>query len=105
MNDEENIKKQNISIRLRGVPVVYLKINPQNEEIYRRAAKLFNERVEHYIDKFDICHSDAISLVAYEMAVNYCNIEANYHTSPLSFMSELDREIGQILNENQDDDE
>lgn len=104
MNDEENIKRQNISIRLHGVPVLYLQIEPQNEEIYRKAAKLFNEKVEYYIGKLNICHSDAISLVAYEMAVNVCNLEANYHTTPLSFLSDLDKEIEEVLNNDKNDD-
>lgn len=86
-----------ITIRINGFTAKLL-IPAEQEEVYRKAAKILNERIVDYNQKFRLPYSDILSMVAYEMAVEAVSLESQHYIAPLSKMSEIAKLIGQELN-------
>ena len=85
-----------ITIRINGFSTK-LSIPAEREEVYRKAAKVLNERIAVYNQEFSLPYPDILSMVAYEMAVEAVNLENQYHSTPLSEMSKLSELLGQAL--------
>lgn len=93
-------KERVITIRINGL-MTKLSIPEEKEEVYRKAAKLLNERIDVYNRKFSLPYQDILSMVAYEMAVEAVTLETQQHTAPLKKMEELSSLIGQALDNNE----
>ena len=89
-----------ITIRICGRPFK-LSIPRAEEEIYRNAAKLLNQRIEHYKGKFEVPHEDIMSMVSLEFAVEYEKLLNQYHQAPISEMNK----ISEMLSKELDDEE
>lgn len=85
-----------ITIRINGF-TTKLSIPAEREEVYRKAAKVLNERIAVYNQEFSLPYQDILSMVAYEMAVEAMSLENQYHSTPLSEMSKLSEMLGQEL--------
>jgi len=92
-------KERIITIKINGF-TTKLSIPEDQEEVYRKAAKILNERISVYNQKFSLPYPDILSMVAYEMAVEAAMLEMQQHTAPLSKMAELSSLIGQTLDNN-----
>jgi cell division protein ZapA len=93
-------KERIITIKINGF-TTKLSIPEDQEEVYRKAAKILNERISVYNQKFSLPYPDILSMVAYEMAVEAVTLETQQHTAPLSKMAELSSLIGQALDNNE----
>ena len=93
-------KTRVITIRINGF-VAKLSIPEDKEEVYRKAAKLLNERIAVYNQEFSLPYTDILSMVAYEMAVEAVALETQHHTAPISIMKELSSLIEQELDNNE----
>lgn len=93
-------KERVITIKINGF-TTKLSIPEEQEEVYRTAAKILNERISVYNQKFSLPYSDILSMVAYEMAVEAVTLETQQHTAPLKKMEELSSLIGQALDNNE----
>lgn len=93
-------KERVITIKINGF-TTKLSIPEEQEEVYRTAAKMLNERISVYNQKFSLPYSDILSMVAYEMAVEAVTLETQQHTAPLKKMEELSSLIGQALDNNE----
>ena len=93
-------KERVITIKINGF-TTKLSIPEDQEEVYRTAAKILNERISVYNQKFSLPYSDILSMVAYEMAVEAVTLETQQHTAPLKKMEELSSLIGQALDNNE----
>ena len=89
-------KERIITIKINGF-TTKLSIPEDQEEVYRKAAKILNERISVYNQKFSLPYSDILSMVAYEMAVEAMSLESQYHLTPLSEMAKLSEMLGQEL--------
>ena len=89
-------KERIITIKINGF-TTKLSIPEEKEEVYRKAAKILNERISVYTSEFSLPYPDILSMVAYEMAVEAVTLETQQHTAPLSKMDELSSLIGQAL--------
>lgn len=85
-----------ITIRINGF-TTKLSIPAEREEVYRKAAKVLNDRIAVYNQKFNLPYPDILSMVAYEMAVEAMSLESQYHSTPLSEMAELSELLSQEL--------
>ncbi len=92
-------KERVITIKINGF-TTKLSIPEDKEEVYRKAAKILNERISVYNSKFSLPYPDILSMVAYEMAVEAVTLETQQHTAPKSIMDELslliEQEFGNI---------
>lgn len=87
-------EERNITIHIDAVThKLRIPIGEDTEECYRKAETLLNQRVEVYKKKFP--NMDIWQMVAYEMAVEYQKLMAQYHTTPLREMQELMNILGQ----------
>lgn len=77
-----------ITIRINGF-VTKLSIPADKEELYRKAAKILNDRIAVYNQLFSLPYPDILTMVAYEMAVEAVSLESQYHSTPLSEMEKL----------------
>ena len=93
-------KERIITIKINGF-TTKLSIPEDQEEVYRKAAKILNERISVYNQKFSLPYPDILSMVAYEMAVGAVTLETQQHTAPLKKMEELSSLIGQALDNNE----
>ena len=93
-------KERIITIKINGF-TTKLSIPEDQEEVYRKAAKILNERISVYNQKFSLPYPDILSMVAYEMAVEAVTRETQQQTAPLSRMAELSSLIGQALDNNE----
>jgi cell division protein ZapA len=93
-------KERIITIKINGF-TTKLSIPEDQEEVYRKAAKILNERISVYNQKFSLPYPDILSMVAYEMAVEAVTLETQQHTAPLLKMAELSSLIGQALDNNE----
>ncbi len=93
-------EKRIITIKINGFTTKLL-IPEDQEEVYRKAAKILNERISVYNQKFSLPYPDILSMVAYEMAVEAVTLETQQHTAPLKKMEELSSLIGQALDNNE----
>jgi cell division protein ZapA len=93
-------KQRIITIKINGF-TTKLSIPEDQEEVYRKAAKILNERISVYNQKFSLPYPDILSMVAYEMAVGAVTLETQQHTAPLKKMEELSSLIGQALDNNE----
>ena len=93
-------KERIITIKINGF-TTKLSIPEEKEEVYRKAAKILNERISVYNSKFSLPYPDILSMVAYEMAVEAATLETQQYTAPLSKMTELEALIGQTLDNNE----
>ena len=93
-------KERVITIKINGF-TTKLSIPEEQEEVYRTAAKILNERISVYNQRFSLPYSDILSMVAYEMAVEAVTLETQQHTAPLKKMEELSSLIGQALDNNE----
>ncbi len=91
-------KERVITIKINGF-TTKLSIPEEQEEVYRTAAKILNERISVYNQKFSLPYSDILSMVAYEMAVEAATLDSQYHSTPLSEMAKLSDLLGQELDE------
>lgn len=82
-----------ITIRINGF-VTKLSIPAESEEVYRKAAKMLNDRIAVYNQEFNLPYPDILSMVAYEMAVEAATLESQYHSTPLSEMAKLSDLLG-----------
>ncbi|MEE1090795.1 MAG: cell division protein ZapA [Paludibacteraceae bacterium] len=85
-----------ITVRINGF-TTKLSIPAEREEIYRKAAKILNERIAVYNQKYSLPYQDILSMVAYEMAVEAMSLESQYHSTPLSEMAKLSELLSQEL--------
>ena len=85
-----------ITVRINGF-TTKLSIPAEREEIYRKAAKILNERIAIYNQKYSLPYQDILSMVAYEMAVEAMSLESQYHSTPLSEMAKLSELLSQEL--------
>ena len=85
-----------ITVRINGF-TTKLSIPAEREEIYRKAAKILNERIAVYNQKYSLPYQDILSMVAYEMAVEAMSLESQYHSTPLSEMAKLSELLSQGL--------
>jgi cell division protein ZapA (FtsZ GTPase activity inhibitor) len=85
-----------ITVRINGF-TTKLSIPAEREEIYRKAAKILNERIAVYNQKYSLPYQDILSMVAYEMAVEAMSLESQYHSTPLSEMAKLSELLRQEL--------
>ncbi len=85
-----------ITIRINGL-TTKLSIPAEQEEVYRKAAKMLNERIAVYNKQFCLPYSDILSMVAYEMAVEAMSLESQYYSTPLSEMAKLSELLDQEL--------
>lgn len=75
-----------ISIKVNGV-LMSLDIDPNKEEIYRRAQKMLNQRIDLYIHTFkEASYEDVIHMVAYEFAVEYEKLLSDKEKKPLDIL-------------------
>ena len=81
-------KERVITIKINGFTTKLL-IPEEKEEVYRKAAKLLNNRISVYNSKFSLPYPDILSMVAYEMAVEAVSLEMQQYTTPMSIMKEL----------------
>ena len=93
-------KERIITIKINGF-TTKLSIPEDKEEVYRKAAKILNERISVYNSKFSLPYPDILSMVAYEMAVEAITLETQQHTAPISIMKELSSLIEQELDNNE----
>lgn len=93
-----------ITIRINGF-VTKLSIPAEREEVYRKAAKMLNERIVVYNKEFSLPYPDILSMVAYEMAVEAATLESQYHSTPLSEITKLSELLGQELSEKDNNEE
>ena len=93
-----------ITIRINGF-VTKLSIPAEREEVYRKAAKMLNERIAVYNKEFSLPYPDILSMVAYEMAVEAATLESQYHSTPLSEIAKLSDLLGQELGESDNNEE
>ena len=91
-------KERIITIKINGF-TTKLSIPEDKEEVYRKAAKILNERISVYNSKFNLPYPDILSMVAYEMAVEAATLDSQYHSTPLSEMAKLSDLLGQELDE------
>ncbi len=78
-----------IKVNINGTSL-QLDINADDEEVYRKAAKVLNDRVVEYKANFETCSMETIlKMVAFEMAVEAVKMENNAHSAPLSKIEEL----------------
>ena len=89
-------KERIITIKINGF-TTKLSIPEEQEEVYRKAAKILNERISVYNQKFSLPYPDILSMVAYEMAVEAVSLESQYHSTPLLEMTKLSALLGQEL--------
>lgn len=92
-----------ITIRVCGV-AYKLSIPRKDEEIYRNAAALLNERIDHYRDKFNVQHTDILSMVAFEFAVEYHKLLNQYQNTPASVMNQLAQMLATQMDDDNDED-
>ena len=85
-----------ITVRINGF-TTKLSIPAEREEIYRKAAKILNERIAVYNQKYSLPYQDILSMVAYEMAVEAMSLESQYHSTPLSEIAKLSKLLSQEL--------
>ena len=85
-----------ITVRINGF-TTKLSIPAEREEIYRKAARILNERIAVYNQKYSLPYQDILSMVAYEMAVEAMSLESQYHSTPLSEMAKLSELLSQEL--------
>ena len=85
-----------ITVRINGF-TTKLSIPAEREEIYRKAAKILNERIAVYNQKYSLPYQDILSMVAYEMAVEAMSLESQYHSTPLTEMAKLSELLSQEL--------
>ena len=85
-----------ITVRINGF-TTKLSIPAEREEIYRKAAKILNERIAVYNQKYSLPYQDILSMVAYEMAVEAMSLESQYHSTPLSEMAKLSELLSREL--------
>lgn len=85
-----------ITVRINGF-TTKLSIPAEREEIYRKAAKILNERIAVYNQKYSLPYQDILSMVAYEMAVEAMSLESQYYSTPLSEMAKLSELLSQEL--------
>ncbi|MBO8440618.1 MAG: cell division protein ZapA [bacterium] len=98
--EESEKRTLNINISINGFCTV-LRINPDEEEAYRRAKKLLEERLNVYTKRFSsFPYNDILHMVAYEFAVEYCKLEQKQHSAPLDTMKRLTDVIDAALGKN-----
>ncbi len=92
---EDKIK---ININTNGI-ITSLSIKPEDEELYRKAGKLLNERIDIYNRKFrslDLPYTNILNMVAYEFAVEYIKLLNTKETMPQDEINELSELLNDI---------
>lgn len=86
--------KQNITIRLAGLPKIPLAVDRNDEEIMRRAEKLVNELWGRWVTTTFSSepHLKVMARVAFQFAVLYLRGERN-----IQQLADLDKELGELL--------
>lgn len=79
-----------------------LHIKRSEELIFRDAAKVLNERIDYYTNRFSLEYTDVLTMVAYEFAVEYERIKAGYHSSPSALLGKYSDIILKELGEKQE---
>ena len=98
---EENLLTINVSIAERNYPIL---IERKNEEEVRKAAKLLNDTILAFKDKFPagadskISTLDYVSMAAMQMAVEYIRLEAKKDIDILADeLKDIDKELEDLL--------
>lgn len=86
----------NIKIDGRSYP---LKVEKENEEKFRKAAKIINELVLQYRQKYSNNDSqDVIAMTAFQIALKTIELEEQVDRSPLfDELKKLDEDLGDYL--------
>ncbi|MDE6535607.1 MAG: cell division protein ZapA [Muribaculaceae bacterium] len=91
--------KQNITIRLAGLPKMPLAVERADEELMRRAESLVNELWMRWTQSTYAAESQlaVMSRVAFQFTVLYLRGERN-----IKLMQQLDSELSKIINQSTD---
>ncbi len=86
----------NIKIDGRNYP---LKVDRENEEKYRKAAKIINDIVLQYRQKYNTSDSqDIISMTAFQFVLKTIDLEDKVDRSPMfDELTRLDEQLGDYL--------
>jgi len=90
--------KINIRIDGRNYP---LTINPDDEERYRKAAKVVNETITEYRKRFpNNDQQDIMAMTAFQAALNYCRLEGRQDYSQfIDDIKDINDDISDFLKE------
>ncbi len=87
-------KKQNISIRI-GEKSFSMRINASDEENYRQASKVVQEKYYNYKDRYkDLSKEDLLSMVVFDLAKK--NIELNRQKGETQMFLEISDLVNSI---------
>ncbi|MBV5315162.1 MAG: cell division protein ZapA [Prolixibacteraceae bacterium] len=91
-------EKLSINIKIDG-RTYPLKVDRENEEKYRKAAKIINDIVLQYRQKYQASDSqDVISMTAFQFVLKSIELEEKVVRSPLfDELKKLDEELGDYL--------
>jgi len=86
----------NIKIDGRSYP---LKVDRENEEKYRKAAKIINDIVLQYRQRYQTSDSqDVISMTAFQFVLKTIDLEEKVDQSPFyEELSKIDEDLGEYL--------
>ncbi len=85
-----NEDKFNINVITNGYKM-NLRINREDEYVYRQAQKVLNERLSLYLKTFEeIPYKDILNMVAYEIAVEYVKLRELKTSQPQETLRDLD---------------
>ncbi|MFI3297305.1 MAG: cell division protein ZapA [bacterium] len=91
-------EKRIIKIHINGFST-QLEIPAAEEEQYRKAVKVLNERITLYTKKFALTYAEILSMVAYEFAVEAVKLEDKTHTAPIATIGKISQELSSLLDE------
>ncbi len=91
-------EKLSINIKIDG-RIYPLKVNRENEEKYRKAAKILNDIVLQYRQKYvNSDPRDFLAMTAYQFVLKTIELEEKVDQSPLlEELKKLDEELGDYL--------
>jgi cell division protein ZapA len=91
-------EKLSINIKIDG-RIYPLKVEKENEEKYRKAAKIINDIVLQYRQRYSQSDSqDFLAMTAFQFVVKNLELEDKVDQSPLfDSLKKLDEELGEYL--------
>ena len=91
-------EKLSINIKIDG-RIYPLKVDKENEEKYRKAAKIINDIVLQYRQRYSQSDSqDFLAMAAFQFVVKNLELEDKVDQSPLfDSLKKLDEELGEYL--------
>ncbi|HNX54243.1 MAG TPA: cell division protein ZapA [Prolixibacteraceae bacterium] len=95
---KEMTEKLSINIKIDG-RMYPLKVDKENEEKYRKAAKIINDIVLQYRQRYSQSDSqDFLAMTAFQFVVKNLELEDKVDQSPLfDSLKKLDEELGEYL--------